>query len=43
MSRAPEATVRRFAAFLTASMLWKVAALAVFLVLLVRLGLGGDL
>ena len=42
MSPAPNASVRRFALLWTASTLWKLAALATFLVLAVELTAGGG-
>jgi hypothetical protein len=43
VSLAPETARRRFAVLWGASALWKVAALAFFLYLAVRLGSGGSL
>ncbi|HYB63417.1 MAG TPA: hypothetical protein VEE86_03225 [Thermoplasmata archaeon] len=43
MSPSPNAGVRRFAAFWAASTVWKLVALAVFLLLAVRLAEGGHL
>ena len=43
MSPSPNASARRFAAFWTASTVWKLVALAVFLLLVVRLAGGGHL